>query len=82
MNARCFVMDNPFYAVTDAEGKFSIKGLPPGEYELEFRHETLGSQTAKVKVEAGKAATVEDVKFKEKKAAATPKPAAPKKEEK
>lgn len=28
------VLEHPFYAATDAEGKFSIKGLPPGRYTL------------------------------------------------
>jgi plastocyanin len=36
------VMTNPFFAVTDAEGKFEIKGLPPGEYALAVVHEKLG----------------------------------------
>ncbi len=74
MNAHCFVMDHPFFAVTDAEGKFAIKGLPAGEYEVVLSHETLGEQTQKVKVEEGKATKVEDVKFKEKARRPTPKP--------
>src|SRR5690606_24802735 len=41
MNAHAFVMEHPFFAVTDEEGKFTIKDLPPGEYELEFWHSRL-----------------------------------------
>jgi hypothetical protein len=35
------VVKSPFYAVTDKSGKFEIKGLPPGDYTLEFVHEKL-----------------------------------------
>lgn len=53
------VVEHPFFAVSDAEGKFEIKGLPPGEYELAFVHEKLGEKTARVKVEEQKTAQVE-----------------------
>ena len=35
------VVDNPFYAVTDAAGKFEIKNLPTGKYKLGVWHEGL-----------------------------------------
>lgn len=35
------VLKHPFFAVTDEEGSFEIKGLPPGEYTLEAWHEFL-----------------------------------------
>ena len=37
------VMKNPFFAVSDAVGRFEIKGLPPGEYTLAVVHERLGA---------------------------------------
>ena len=46
------VLDHPFFAVTGPDGKFEIKGLPPGEYEIEAWHETFGTKTATVKVGA------------------------------
>ena len=51
------VVENPFFAVTGAEGTFSLKGLPAGEYTLGAWHERFGVQELKVKVAAGGAAT-------------------------
>jgi plastocyanin len=45
------VSKHPFFAVTGSDGKFEIKGLPPGDYTLAAVHESLGEQTLKVKVD-------------------------------
>jgi hypothetical protein len=50
MEAFINVAANPFYAVSDADGHFTIKGLPPGTYTIVADHEVLGTQTATVKV--------------------------------
>ncbi len=34
-----FVVDTPYYAQADGTGAFTIKGVPPGDYELEIWHE-------------------------------------------
>lgn len=52
MNAFVGVVDHPFFAVTDAEGKFELKGLPPGTYTVEAIHERLGAVTQSVTVGA------------------------------
>ena len=52
MKANVAVLDHPFFAVSDSAGSFSIKGLPPGEYEIEAWHEKYGAKTMKVKVDA------------------------------
>jgi plastocyanin len=44
------VVKNPFYAVTDKDGKYEIKGLPPGDYTIAFVQEKLGEQDQKVTV--------------------------------
>jgi hypothetical protein len=62
MKAYLGVLDHPFFAVSDGTGQFTIKGLPPGEYEIEAWHETLKSQTLKLKVEP-KASTRADFTF-------------------
>ena len=40
MKAYHLPLDHPFMAVTDADGKFEIKGLPPGEHTFVVWHET------------------------------------------
>jgi len=50
MHAYLFVMDHPFFNVTDDDGAFAIEGLPPGEYTLESWHEKLGKQRKTVSV--------------------------------
>ena len=57
------VTKSPFYAVTGPDGKFEIKGLPPGDYTLAFVHEKFGEQTQKVTLAAKDTKTV-DATFK------------------
>jgi len=57
------VVKSPFYAVTGADGKFEIKGLPPGDYTLAFVHEKYPEQDQKVTLAAKDSKTV-DVTFK------------------
>lgn len=49
------VVDSPYYAVTDKDGKFSIAGLPDGKYTLVFKHLKAGEVTADVDVKGGAA---------------------------
>jgi plastocyanin len=44
------VLPHPYFGVTDREGAFALKNLPPGDYLLEAWHEFFGSQTQKVTV--------------------------------
>ncbi len=53
------VVKNPFYAVSGPDGKFEIKGLPPGDYTIAFVHEKLGEQDQKVTLAAKDSKTVE-----------------------
>jgi plastocyanin len=50
MNGWVVVENNPYYAVTDASGAFTIKDIPPGDYEVKFWQERLGETTRKVSV--------------------------------
>jgi plastocyanin len=53
------VVKNPFYAVTGKDGKYEIKGLPPGDYTIAFEHEKLGEQIQKITVAAKETKTVD-----------------------
>jgi plastocyanin len=48
MTAYAHVVAHPYFAVTDAAGRFSLPDLPPGTYTLEVWHEKLGSRTQQV----------------------------------
>ena len=50
MNAYVGVVNHPYFAVTDKDGKFELKSLPPGTYTIEAWHEKLGTQTASVTI--------------------------------
>jgi len=50
MEAYISVLANPFFFVTGEDGRFEIKGLPDGEYEIEAVHGELKSLTGKVTV--------------------------------
>ncbi len=65
MGAWCFVPTHPFFAVSGADGSFTITNVPPGTHKLVARHEKLGEQTATVTVETGKT-TTQDFTFSKK----------------
>ena len=68
MNAYVGVLNHPYFAVTDKDGKFELKSLPPGTYTIEAWHEKLGTQTASVTLGAKES---KDVTFTFKAAGAT-----------
>ena len=54
MRAWIYAFDHPYYAVTDARGRFRINQVPPGKYQLIIRQPDGGlSHQATVEVEAG-----------------------------
>ncbi len=44
MEAYINVASNPFFAVSDAQGHYVIRGLPPGSYTVAAAQENLGTQ--------------------------------------
>ncbi len=56
------VLPHPLAAVTDEDGRFTIRGVPPGMYKLYAWHEALGTLTRDVRVSADRTATV-DLEF-------------------
>lgn len=53
MSAYVGVVPHPWFAVSGADGAFSLEGVPPGTYTLEAWHEVFGSRSFEVVVEAG-----------------------------
>ncbi len=58
MEAWVAVLDHPFFQVTGEDGAFSLRSLPPGDYEIAAWHETLGERTTKVHLDAKGAAEI------------------------
>ena len=53
------VVDNPYFAVTGAQGTFELKNVPPGDYTLEAWHEKYGTAEQKVTLAPSGTQTVE-----------------------
>ena len=53
MSAFMGVVNHPFFAVSGADGSFTIDNVPPGDYVLEAWHETGGTKTQNVTVTDG-----------------------------
>lgn len=52
------ILNHPFFNVTDIDGKFEIRDLPAGTYDVEAWHEKLGTQKQTVTVVDGKPHTL------------------------
>jgi plastocyanin len=59
MEAFVVVLDTPYFAATDAAGRFEIKGVAAGKYKLVAWSEKLKSAQEEVTVEGGKTLTVD-----------------------
>src|SRR5215831_7509255 len=57
MKAYIAVLPHPYYDVSAADGSYTIKNLPPGEYTIVAWHEKFPEQTAKVTVGAKESKT-------------------------
>lgn len=63
MGAYTGVFNHPFFAVTNDQGTFEIKNLPPGNYVVEAWHEKYAPQTQNVTISGTEGKTV-DFNFK------------------
>ena len=59
MTAYVGIMENPYYAVSGADGSFTIANVPVGKQSVKAWHEVMGMQTQMVDVQAGKTTTVD-----------------------
>jgi hypothetical protein len=55
MSAYIMVVDTPYYAVTDAQGRFHIANVPDGTYTLHAWHESGAALTQAFVVKSGMA---------------------------
>ncbi len=63
MGAYTGVFNHPFFAVTNDQGAFEIKNLPPGNYVIEAWHEKYGPQTQNVTITGAESKSI-DFNFK------------------
>lgn len=61
MSATVMVFDHPWFAIPDEQGNFDLSGVPPGTHQITAWHERLGDTTMSLRVEPGRAATVDFV---------------------
>jgi plastocyanin len=61
MHAYIAVFKHPYFAVTNKDGSFDLKDLPPGSYTITAWHGKLGTLSQKVTVGAGETAKLEFV---------------------
>ncbi|MGF1610868.1 MAG: hypothetical protein ACFCUQ_15810 [Kiloniellales bacterium] len=53
MEGWIYVVENPYYAITAADGSFSISDVPAGEYKLVANHALTGPMETTANVESG-----------------------------
>ncbi len=58
MSGYVYVSEQPYIAVTGADGSFTLTDVPPGRYKLKAWHAALGELTKEVEVKAGKSTDV------------------------
>ncbi len=51
-------VDNPYYTVTDSQGRFEIGDIPPGTYEVTAWHPYLPAKNGTITIEPGKVASL------------------------
>lgn len=59
MSAFLWVLENPYFAVTDARGRYRIAGVPGGSHRLRVWHERRGERVAKLRVPASGSETLD-----------------------
>ena len=53
MRAYVAVLPHPYFAVTGGDGRFTLKGVPAGEYVVASWHERFGTREARVTLGPG-----------------------------
>ena len=58
LQSRGMIVVNPYYAITDEEGNFSIKDIPPGTYKVVAWHPFIPDQIGTIAIESGSQSTL------------------------
>ena len=61
MEGYVIVLQNPYFATSTADGKYEIKDVPPGSYQVAVWHDKGKAQPKPVTVDGGKPAVVDFV---------------------
>jgi plastocyanin len=61
MHGYIAVFKHPYFVVTDKDGNFDLKDLPPGNYTIKAWHEKFGTLSQKVTVGTGESKTLDFV---------------------
>ena len=54
LQTRGYIIDNPYFAISDTEGHFNIENIPPGTYEVTAWHPFIPIQKGTLTIETGK----------------------------
>ena len=57
MSAIVRVFDHPYFTIPDRSGRFAIRGVPPGTYDVSAWHERVGEVTQRLQIVAGQTAS-------------------------
>ena len=59
MSATIVVFDHPYFTIPEPDGSFELLGVPAGDYTIVGWHERVGERAERVRVEAGRAASID-----------------------
>ena len=58
LQTRGFMVDNPYYAISDEEGNFTLEDVPPGTYDVLAWHPYIPTQKGTVTITEGKVSQI------------------------
>lgn len=61
LQTRGVMVDNPYYAISDKEGNFTIRDVPPGTYDVLAWHPFIPTKKGTVTIEEGRASQIDFV---------------------
>ena len=53
------MFDHPYFTIPDLDGSFELPAVPAGDYTIVGWHERVGERVEHIRVDAGKASTIE-----------------------